>query len=97
MENPNVVKTYNKYKDKGFTIYSVSLDQDLNKWKQAIKADNLSWPNHVSDLKGWQSEAAAKYKVNSIPATFLLDKDGKIIDQNLRGAQLEQKLQEILG
>jgi len=97
MENPNVVKTYDKYKDKGFTIYSVSLDQDLNKWKQAIKADNLSWPNHVSDLKGWQSEAAAKYKVNSIPATFLLDKDGKIIDQNLRGAQLEQKLQEILG
>ena len=97
MENPNVVKTYNKYKDKGFTIYSVSLDQDLNKWKQAIKADNLLWPNHVSDLKGWQSEAAAKYKVSSIPATFLLDKDGKIIDQNLRGAQLEQKLQEILG
>jgi thiol-disulfide isomerase/thioredoxin len=97
MENPNVVKTYNEYKDKGFTIYSVSLDQDLNKWKQAIEADNLSWPNHVSDLKGWQSEAAAKYKVNSIPATFLLDKDGKIIDQNLRGAQLEQKLQEILG
>jgi peroxiredoxin len=91
-----VVKTYEKYKNKGFTIYSVSLDTDKAKWQQAIKADNLSWPNHVSDLKGWQSEAAAKYNVNSIPATFLLDKNGNIIDQNLRGAQLEQKLQELL-
>ncbi len=97
MENPNVVKTYEKYKDKGFTVYSVSLDTDKNKWKQAIEADNLVWPNHVSDLKGWQSAAAAKYNVNSIPATFLLDKDGRIIDQNLRGGALEQKLQEILG
>lgn len=96
-ENPNVVKTYNKYKDKGFTIYSVSLDTDKNKWIEAIKIDNLSWPNHVSDLKGWQSEAAAKYEVNSIPATFLLDKEGHIIDQNLRGGRLEQRLQEILG
>lgn len=97
MENPNVVKTYEKYKDKGFTIYSVSLDTDKNKWIQAIKADNLTWPNHVSDLKGWQSAAAAKYEVQSIPATFLLDKEGRIIDQNLRGGALEQKLQEILG
>jgi thiol-disulfide isomerase/thioredoxin len=97
MENPNVVKTYKEYKDKGFTVYSVSLDTDKNKWVQAIEADNLIWPNHVSDLKGWQSEAAAKYKVNSIPATFLLDQKGNIIDQNLRGGQLEQKLQEILG
>ena len=96
-ENPNVVKTYNKYKDKGFTIYSVSLDTDKSKWIEAIKIDNLSWPNHVSDLKGWQSEAAAKYEVNSIPATFLLDKEGRIIDQNLRGGRLEQRLQEILG
>ncbi|MCB9224035.1 MAG: AhpC/TSA family protein [Crocinitomicaceae bacterium] len=97
MENPNVVKTYNAYKDKGFTIYSVSLDTEKDKWIQAIEADNLMWPNHVSDLKGWQSEAAAKYGVNSIPATFLIDKEGKIIDQNLRGVRLEQKLQEILG
>ena len=97
MENPNVVKTYEEYKDKGFTVYSVSLDTDKNKWIQAIEADNLSWPNHVSDLKGWQSAAAAKYKVNSIPATFLLDQNGNIIDQNLRGDALEQKLQEILG
>lgn len=97
MENPNVVKTYNKYKDKGFTVYSVSLDNDKNRWIQAIEADNLVWPNHVSDLKGWQSEAAALYQVNSIPATFLIDQQGRIIDQNLRGDRLEQKLQEILG
>ena len=97
MENPNVVRTYNKYKDKGFTIYSVSLDQDKNAWIKAIEADNLSWPNHVSDLKGWQSAAAAKYNVNSIPATFLIDGEGRIIDQNLRGPALEQKLQQILG
>ena len=97
MENPNVVKTYEKYKDKGFTIYSVSLDQDKNAWIKAIDADNLSWPNHVSDLKGWQSAAAAKYNVNSIPATFLIDEEGRIIDQNLRGPALEQKLQQILG
>jgi thiol-disulfide isomerase/thioredoxin len=97
MENPNVVRTYKEYKDKGFTVYSVSLDTDKNKWIQAIEADNLEWPNHVSDLKGWQSEAAALYKVSAIPATFLLDQEGRIIDQNLRGGQLEQKLQEILG
>ena len=96
LENPNVVATYEKYKDKGFTVYSVSLDENRDAWMQAITADNLSWPNHVSDLKGWQSEAAVAYNVNSIPATFLLDKEGNIIAQNLRGAQLEQKLQEIL-
>ena len=95
-ENPNVVKTYNEYKNKGFTVFSVSLDTDKNKWIQAIEADNLSWPNHVSDLKGWQSEAAAIYGVNSIPATFLIDQEGHIIDQNLRGGLLEQRLQEIL-
>jgi thiol-disulfide isomerase/thioredoxin len=95
-ENPNVVRMYEKYKDKGFTVYSVSLDESKDAWVKAIKDDNLSWPNHVSDLKGWQSSAAALYGVSSIPATFLLDKEGNIIAQNLRGAELEQKLQEIL-
>ena len=97
MENPNVVKVYEKYKNKGFTVFSVSLDTDKDKWVQAIKNDNLSWPNHVSDLMGWKSSAAAAYGVNSIPATFLISKEGKIIDKNLRGGALEQKLQEILG
>ena len=78
-------------------MFSVSLDTDKTKWVQAIKNDNLSWPNHVSDLKGWESTAAAIYGVNSIPATFLINKEGKIIDKNLRGPALEQKLQEILG
>lgn len=96
MENPNVVKAYDQYKDKGFTIYSVSLDNSKDKWLEAIKADNLKWDNHVSELKGWQSEAAKAYGVNSIPRTFLLDKDGKIVASNLRGPALEEKLAELL-
>ena len=96
-ENPNVVAAYNKFKNKGFTIYSVSLDKDKAAWEKAIKADNLSWPNHVSDLQGWSSSAAATYGVQSIPASFLIDAEGKLIGQNLRGAALEQKLIEVLG
>lgn len=97
LENPNVVAAYEKYKDKGFTIFSVSLDNNKEAWVKAIEADNLDWPYHVSDLKGWGSEAAALYDVTSIPASFLLDASGRIIDQNLRGERLEQRLQEILG
>ncbi|MFK8039487.1 MAG: redoxin domain-containing protein [Crocinitomicaceae bacterium] len=96
-ENPNVVRNYEKFKDKGFTIINVSLDTKKDDWINAIKADNLSWPNHVSDLKGWSSSAAALYGVNSIPASFLLDKNGVIIASNLRGPALEQKLTEVLG
>ena len=96
MENPNVVAAYKKFKDKGFAIYSVSLDQNGDSWKAAIQQDGLAWPNHVSDLKGWQSEPARIYGVQGIPAQFLLDKDGKIIAKNLRGEQLEQKLAELL-
>lgn len=94
-ENPNVVRMYNKFKDKGFAIYSVSLDKAKENWTRAIRNDNLSW-THVSDLKFWQSEAAQQYGVQAIPATFLLDKDGKIIAKNLRGDALEQKLEEVL-
>lgn len=97
-ENPNVVKAYNQFKDKGkgFTIYSVSLDNAKPNWTKAIAADGLAWPNHVSDLKGWQSSAAAAYGVQSIPASFLLDPNGKIIGKNLRGPALEAKLAEVL-
>jgi peroxiredoxin len=95
-ENPNVVKAYQKYKDKGFTVFSVSLDNSKDKWLEAIKKDALEWDTHVSDLKGWQSEGARKYGVTGIPATYLIDKNGVIIAKNLRGAQLEQKLSEIL-
>lgn len=96
-ENPNVVVAYNKYHKKGFTVANVSLDSNRDKWKQAIVNDNLKWDFHVSDLKGWKSSAAAIYGVKSIPQTFLLDKDGKIIAKNLRGAALEKKLEEVLG
>ncbi|MDA7802974.1 AhpC/TSA family protein [Crocinitomix sp.] len=96
-ENPNVVRVYNEYKSKGFEIFSVSLDKEKDAWMKAIEADNLSWPNHVSDLNGWQSAAAVDYGVNSIPATFLIDASGKVIATNLRGPQLEAKLKEILG
>lgn len=96
-ENPNVVKAYNKYKDKGFTVYSVSLDKDKGRWVQAIKADGLIWPNHVSDLKQWQSEAVKIYGFRGIPHTVLIDKEGKILQKNLRGPALEQKLEEIFG
>lgn len=96
-ENPNVVANYEKFKNKGFTVLNVSLDTKKEGWIQAIQADNLSWPNHVSDLKGWSSSAAALYGVTSIPASFLLDKNGVIIATNLRGPALEQKLTEVLG
>jgi peroxiredoxin len=94
-ENPNVVKLYNKYKDQGFEIFSVSLDKDGNAWRKAIKDDGLAWPNHVSDLKQWQSAAGRTYGIMSIPATVLVDREGKIIARNLRGAELEKQLQEI--
>jgi peroxiredoxin len=95
-ENPNVVKAYNRFKEKGFEIFSVSLDKDKTSWIKAIEKDGLLWPSHVSDLKYWQSVAAQTYGVNGIPATFLLDKDGKIIGKNLRGEALEKKLEEVL-
>jgi len=97
LENPNVVANYNKFKDKGFTVYSVSLDKDKAAWEKAIIMDNLSWQNHVSDLQGWASSAAALYGVKSIPASFLVDRDGSIIATNLRGLDLEKKLTEIFG
>ncbi|MFL5731117.1 MAG: redoxin domain-containing protein [Cytophagaceae bacterium] len=95
MENPNVVRAYDKYKDAGFTVFSVSLDDNKANWTRAIKVDNLKWSSHVSDLKGWQSSAAKQYGVNGIPATFLLDREGKVIGKNLRGEALEAKLQEV--
>lgn len=96
-ENPHVVEMYAKYHDKGFEVFSVSLDKDATAWKGAIAKDNLSWPNHVSDLKGWSSKAAAIYGVSSIPCTFLLDREGHILARGLRGDALTQALQQIFG
>lgn len=96
-ENPNVVKLYNKYKGKGFDIFSVSLDNSADRWVAAIQQDNLLWPAHVSDLQGWKNEAAKLYGVSSIPQTVLLDPDGKIAGIGLRGPALEAKLKEVFG
>ncbi|MBO4503935.1 MAG: TlpA family protein disulfide reductase [Bacteroidales bacterium] len=95
-ESPNVRNVYAKYHDKGFEVFSVSLDRDANNWKKAIKDDQLVWPNHVSDLKYWSSEAAAIYGVRSIPSMFLLDRDGRIVAKDLRGAALEQAVKQLL-
>ncbi len=94
-EMPNVKKAYEKYKSKGFEIYGVSLDKERDAWLEAISKDGLTWPQ-VSDLKFWQSEAAQIYAVQSIPFTVLIDRDGKILATELRGAELEKKLAEIL-
>jgi thiol-disulfide isomerase/thioredoxin len=103
-ENPAVVEAYNKFKDKtflggekGFTIYSVSLDNNKAAWIKAIAADKLVWPYHVSDLKYWSSEAGAKYGVQSIPNNWLIDGRGVILGKSLRGSDLEKKLQSILA
>ena len=95
-ENPNVVRMYNKYKNRGFEIYGVSLDRNKTAWVNAIRQDNLGWI-HVSDLKFWNSAAAQLYRVRSIPFTVLVDENGKIIAKNLRGQALEQKLEEIFS
>lgn len=93
-ENPNVVAAYDKYQKAkfksadGFEIFSVSLDKQEDRWKSAIERDKLNWPYHVSDLKGWENEAASLYGVNSIPMSFLIDENGIIIAKNLRGMQL---------
>lgn len=100
-ENPNVVVAYNKFKDKGFTVLGVSLDGGTTRttkagWLKAIEADKLTW-THVSDLKGWSNEVAQMYGIQSIPANFLIDPNGKIIAKGLREQALQDKLQELLG
>ncbi|MDR2882815.1 MAG: AhpC/TSA family protein [Alistipes sp.] len=95
VENPNVVKLYERFKDKGFEILGVSLDSDREAWLKAIEDDGLTW-RHVSDLKDWQNAVAVQYAVRSIPHTVLVGPDGVIIAKNLRGAALETKVAEIL-
>jgi thiol-disulfide isomerase/thioredoxin len=101
MENPNVVAAYNKYKAakfktaKGFTIYSVSLDKTKDAWVNAIQKDQLAWPNHVSDLKWWYSDAAKTYGVQGIPTNWLINEKGEIVAKNLRGESLEVELDKL--
>ncbi len=94
-ENPNVVNAYNTYKDRGFTVVGISLDRDKNAWVQAIQADSLTWV-HMSDLKFWDSEAAAKYGVRAIPANVMLDENGIIVAKNLREEELQNWLADRL-
>jgi thiol-disulfide isomerase/thioredoxin len=98
IENPNVVRVYEKYHDKGLNIISVSLDRagQKDRWLKAIEDDNMDW-YHVSNLKFWQDPIAQMYNVKSIPATFLLDENGKIVAKNLRGQALESKIASLLG
>ena len=93
-ENPNVVRLYNQYKDKGFEVFGVSLDRTKEDWVKAIADDQLTW-THVSDLKYFNSAAAELYKIEAIPATYMIDPDGKIIARDLRGPSLENKLAEL--
>ena len=95
LENPNVVKAYNQYKDKNFTILSVSLDQDKGNWIKAINDDKLNW-NHVSDLQYWNNSVARTYNIQSIPQNFLVDPKGVIVAKNLRGEDLAKKLKELI-
>jgi peroxiredoxin len=94
-ENPHVKAIYDRYKDKGFEIYGVSLDSKEASWKAAIQKDGLTW-KHVSDLGGWKSSAAQLYQVRSIPSTFLLDRDGRIVKSGFRSNQLESLLVPLL-
>lgn len=98
MANPHVVEIYKKYKDQGFTVYSVSLDKEDGKqaWVNAIKEDRLEWDNHVSDLKFWNAAPAALYGVRSIPQTFLLDKAGNIAAINPRTNLEEEVLKALI-
>jgi thiol-disulfide isomerase/thioredoxin len=95
-EMPNVVKVYKKYHDKGFEIYGVSLDQEMNRWVEAIKTDGITWPQ-VSDLKYWNSEVVRTYGFDGIPFTVLVDKDGKILAKGLRGVELEKAIENALA
>jgi thiol-disulfide isomerase/thioredoxin len=100
-ENPNLVSTYNKFKNKkfkngkGLDVFSVSLDKNMESWITAMAKDQLNWEFHVSDLKGWESSEAALYNVRSIPSTFIIDGDGIIIAKNLKGDKLNQFLKKI--
>ena len=95
IENPNVVALYKKYHAHGFEIFSVSLDSNKDQWLKAITKDGLIWKNHVCDFSSWNSAPAQTYAVKSIPCTFLLDKNGKVIAKNLRGEELAAKLKEL--
>ena len=95
-ENPNVVRAWNEYHDRGFEVFSVSLDRDVAKWQRAIEQDGLVWDDHISDLKGWSSVATELYGISSIPHAILIDRNGTVVATHLRGNQLERELDKLL-
>ena len=95
-ENPNVLKAYNAYKEKGFTVLGISLDDKAANWKKAIRDDQMPW-TQLSDLKGWKNELAINFGIESIPRNILVDPSGKIVAKDLRGKELEDKLKELLN
>jgi len=94
-ENPNLVATYNRFKAKNFKIFSISLDSEKEAWMKAMVTDKMFWA-HASELKGWENSSVQTYGVNSIPASYLINPDGKIVSKNLRGESLNQKLTQVL-
>ena len=96
IENPNLVRLYNRMHEKGLEIIGVSLDRNKSSWERAIADDGLMW-NHVSNLQYWSDPIAQLYGVRAIPAAFVLDRDGRIVAKNLRGAQLDAKIEELLA
>jgi peroxiredoxin len=94
--NKNLVKLYSKYKDKGFEILSVSLDDNQSAWKKAVNKDKITWLQ-INDSKGWDARSAAKWQVDAIPASFLIDKDGNVVSVNAEKQELENKIRELLG
>jgi peroxiredoxin len=95
MENPNVVKAFNSYKNKNFTVLGVSLDKEKAPWLEAIQKDHLAWA-HMSDLAFWDSKAVSTYKFQGIPYNVLIDPDGTVIGESLRGEELMNKLKEVI-
>ena len=95
-EMPNVIKLHKEYNDRGFEIVGISLDRDKAALERYIQQNNMDWPQQF-DGKGWGNEIAAKYKVRSIPATYLIDREGKIRYRSIKGAQLEKAVAELIN
>jgi len=94
--NKGLVKLYPKFKDKGFEILGVSLDEDKADWKKAIKQDKINWLQ-VNDPGGWQSPTVMQWRINAIPTSYLINRNGELIAMDLEGKELEKALKEILG
>jgi len=94
--NRSLVKLYSKYKDKGFEILGVSVDEEVKEWEKAIKKDKITWPQ-VNDTGGWDAIAAIKWRVEALPSSFLIDKEGNLVAIDLDKKDLEKKIIELLG